>query len=160
MVNYLSVTDTAKLVREALKKAYPSVKFSVRSSSYAGGTSIDVSWKDGPREKDVEKVAKAFEGATFDGMIDLKSYHRSMLNGQEVYFGADYVSCRREITNIDKLAEEAEALIRRRCAIEQDDRFGGYFVSDQARMMAREIDFLQGDTMEVAFERIIMRRCD
>jgi hypothetical protein len=71
---YLSVVDTAKLLRVALKKAFPGVKFSVRSSSYSGGASIRVAWKDGPLEKAVERVAKGYEGANFDGMIDMKNY--------------------------------------------------------------------------------------
>ena len=71
---YLSCADTAKLVRKALKREFPGVKFSVRSSNYAGGASIDVRWTDGPTSKQVDPVLNAFEGAGFDGMIDLK-YH-------------------------------------------------------------------------------------
>ena len=42
MTQYYSVKDTAKLVRQALKEAFPGVKFGVRCSSYAGGASIGV----------------------------------------------------------------------------------------------------------------------
>lgn len=70
---YMSVTDTAKLVRQALKAAFPGVKFSVRSSSYAGGASIDVGWTDGPQQAEVDNVVKRYAGADFDGMIDLKT---------------------------------------------------------------------------------------
>jgi Large polyvalent protein associated domain 29 len=68
---YLSCAETAKLVRSALKKAFPGVKFSVRSSVYSGGASIQVGWTDGPSTKAVEAVAKAYEGGGFDGMIDM-----------------------------------------------------------------------------------------
>ena len=68
---YLSCADTAKLVRAALKKAFPGVKFSVRSDTYAGGASIRVRWTDGPTTKAVEEVAKVYEGGGFDGMIDM-----------------------------------------------------------------------------------------
>ena len=48
MTEYVSTTDTAKLVRAALKKAfastYPGVKFSVRSDRYADGASVRVTW--------------------------------------------------------------------------------------------------------------------
>jgi len=71
---YLTVTETAKLVRQALKKAFPGVKFSVRSDKYAGGASIRVGWTDGPTENDVSNVARAYAGADFDGMVDLKVY--------------------------------------------------------------------------------------
>lgn len=72
MSDYLSCAETAKLVRAALKKNFPGVKFSVRSDNYAGGASIDVRWLDGPYKGAVEKVAKSFTGGGFDGMIDMK----------------------------------------------------------------------------------------
>ena len=72
MSDYLSCAETAKLVRGALKKAFPGVKFSVRSSTYAGGASMRVGWTDGPKTKDVEAVVSAYKGGGFDGMIDLK----------------------------------------------------------------------------------------
>lgn len=71
---YLSCAETAKLVRQALARSFPGVKFSVRSSNYAGGASIGVRWTDGPLTRAVEAVAKQYEGADFDGSIDLKTY--------------------------------------------------------------------------------------
>jgi hypothetical protein len=73
---YLSCAETAKLVRAALKKAFPGVKFSVRSSVYAGGASMRVGWTDGPKTKAVEAVTNAYAGGGFDGMIDM-AYHTS-----------------------------------------------------------------------------------
>jgi hypothetical protein len=70
--NYLSTTETAKLIRAAIKKAFPRVKFSVRSDSYSGGSSIRVDWTDGPTTKQVNAIASQYEGAGFDGSIDLK----------------------------------------------------------------------------------------
>ena len=68
---YLGVAQTAKLVRAALARAFPGVKFSVRSQSYSGGCSVNVRWTDGPTEGRVSPVAKQFEGKRFDGSIDL-----------------------------------------------------------------------------------------
>ena len=68
---YLSCAETAKLVRGALKAAFPGVKFSVKSSVYSGGASISVKWVDGPRQRDVERVAGQYAGGRFDGMIDM-----------------------------------------------------------------------------------------
>ncbi|MBU2177668.1 MAG: hypothetical protein KJ556_21460 [Gammaproteobacteria bacterium] len=65
---YISVTDTAKLIRPALAKQFPGVKFSVRSQSYSGGASIHVNWTDGPRSREVDQIIKGFEGTSFDGM--------------------------------------------------------------------------------------------
>ena len=71
MSEYLSCAESAKLVRVALKKAFPGIKFSVRSSVYSGGASIRVGWVDGPSEKEVKSVVSAYEGGRFDGMIDM-----------------------------------------------------------------------------------------
>jgi len=76
---YLSCAETAKLIRQALKKAFPAVKFSVRSSVYSGGASINVEWTDGPITQAVEAVVGQYSGANFDGMEDLKTYNRSWL---------------------------------------------------------------------------------
>lgn len=94
----ISTTDTAKLIRAALKAAFPKITFSVKSKSYSGGSSINVSWTDGPITKEVEAITNTFQGASFDGMTDLKSYHDSDLNGEKVRFGADYVFCSRHFS--------------------------------------------------------------
>ena len=73
---YVTVADTAKHMRKALRAAFPGVKFSVRSRSYSGGSSIDVFWTDGPSGEAVEQVTGQYQGGRFDGMIDL-AYHVS-----------------------------------------------------------------------------------
>jgi len=88
---YISVADTAKLVRAALKAAFPGITFSVRSKSYSGGASIRVHWTDGLTEEQVERVTFPYRGATFDGMIDLKSYVIHEVDGQRIHYGADYI---------------------------------------------------------------------
>jgi len=94
--DYISCADTAKLVRQALKESFPTIKFGVRSKTYSGGASIDVSWVDGPTSEQVKRITNAFEGAYFDGMIDHKGsiYHR--LDGQPVQFMANFIFERRE----------------------------------------------------------------
>jgi hypothetical protein len=95
----LSTTETATEVRKALKTAHPTVKFSVRSHSYAGGSSIDVSWTDGPTQKEVDGILCHFNGSGFDGMQDLKySLEPVELNGEPVRFGADFVNGSRNIS--------------------------------------------------------------
>lgn len=91
MIRY-STTETAALIRLRLKEVFPGVKFGVRSKKYSGGSSIRVSWVDGPTTKDVDAVVEFFEGAVFDGMIDLKSYvTKEDANGTPIRFGVDYV---------------------------------------------------------------------
>lgn len=90
---YVSCADTAKLIREALKKDFPAIKFSVRSHTYSGGASINVEWTDGPTEKEVKETTGKFAGADFDGMQDLKTYHTSIHphTGKAVHYGADFI---------------------------------------------------------------------
>lgn len=100
---YISVVDTAKLLRKNLKAAFPGVKFSVRSSRYAGGASIDVRWTDGPTEAEVKPTLSLFAGATFDGMTDMKTHHSSILVDEDgvpetVHFGANYVFGSRDVS--------------------------------------------------------------
>ncbi len=125
---YLSCAETAKLVRVALKKNFPGVKFSVTSSVYSMGASIDVRWVLGPTTKEVNAVAKQFESADFDGSIDLQTIkdHWLLKDGSTiirdaqgtvgsmgyippehnpppegavpVHFGAHYVQCQRQLT--------------------------------------------------------------
>ncbi len=83
---YLSCAETAKLVRTTLKKNFPGVKFSVRSSVYSGGASIDVSWILGPTTKEVDAVAGQYESADFDGSIDMETRydHWLLLDGSAI----------------------------------------------------------------------------
>ena len=72
MAEYIDTKDAAKLLRKALKRAFPAAKFSVRISRYSGGSSIDVGYTDGPKSADVEAVASQYQGKNFDGMIDME----------------------------------------------------------------------------------------
>jgi len=99
--NYVSLKDTNTLIRGDLKDAFPGVKFSIRGDSYSGGASTNISYVDGPPLDDAEQVAKAFQGSTFDGMIDLKSYVSKAdfdENGIPIntHYAADHVFVRRD----------------------------------------------------------------
>lgn len=73
---YLAPKDLATLIRDALKRAFPTTKFTVRSSR-GGGSSVDIGWMDGPICEAVSRIANAFKTKGFDGMIDLE--HRNSL---------------------------------------------------------------------------------
>ena len=88
----LSTAATAQEVRATLAKAYPNTKFSVRSSEYSMGSSVDVHWTDGPTAAQVDAILDCFECAGFDGMTDSKTYRGpSQWRGHRVNWGADYV---------------------------------------------------------------------
>jgi hypothetical protein len=90
-MQYITCVQTAKLIRAALKESFPTVKFSVTSSQYAGGASINIRYINGPTADQVNQVVKVFEGSYFDGMQDYKGQNYANLDGEEVKFGADYV---------------------------------------------------------------------
>lgn len=72
---YLTATETAKLIRRALKKSHPATKFSVRSDR----SSVNVGWIDGPLTSEVDAELAGYKGGGFDGMIDLAYYSDSWL---------------------------------------------------------------------------------
>lgn len=63
------VKDSAREIRKVLKSGYPGIKFSVRAKRFAGGSSVDVSWTDGPTESEVSKAT-----------AHLKGYHNGFYN--------------------------------------------------------------------------------
>lgn len=67
---YIGVTETAKLIRAALKKAFPGVGFSIKSNRCSMGTSITVRFSGDTSTRDVEKITDAYNRTGFDGMID------------------------------------------------------------------------------------------
>jgi hypothetical protein len=109
----LSPTETATLMRESLKDAFkkdfPNTKFYVNTNKYSGGSSINVRYSDGPHSSDVEHVAKAYAGATFNGMIDLKEYvEGETVDGVSVSYGADFVFVNRELSPEAEQSAKAE----------------------------------------------------
>ena len=141
---YLSCSETAKLVRAALKESFPGIKFSVRSSVYSGGASITIGYVNGPTYESVKNVVAMFEGAYFDGMTDYKGYNYSSLDGVETSFGANYIFVNREFT-----LEVMQAAVQQACeyyglqvpAVKDNSR--GAFIADfidyndQRRIMDR-----------------------
>ena len=106
----IDAADGARLIRRALKRVFgTSVKFSVTTSKYAGGSSIDIHWPDGPTTKQVDAVVQGYAGATFNGMIDLKEYKgANLIDGILVSWGADFVSTHRDLTDDAKSAAREE----------------------------------------------------
>ncbi|MBV6855907.1 hypothetical protein KWH45_21075 [Xanthomonas campestris pv. mirabilis] len=56
-----------KNVRASLKKAFPGIKFSVRSDY----SEVRVKWTDGPTAAAVDAVVNVFKGGSFNGMEDI-----------------------------------------------------------------------------------------
>lgn len=74
---WIDAAEVAKMIRRHLKVTHPGVTFSVRTSRYAGGSSISVRWTDGPTSGAVDETVRPFSGSGFDGQIDLQYGLRS-----------------------------------------------------------------------------------
>jgi hypothetical protein len=106
---YVDAADVARIIRKRLKAAFPGTKFSVTTSKYAGGASCRATWVDGPTTRDADAVIGCYAGATFDGMIDLKSYRDdAAVGGYAVHWGSDYVFADRDLSPEAKAAVYAE----------------------------------------------------
>lgn len=62
MTSKKDVTESAKDIRVILKAEWPKTKFSVRSERYAGGSSVDLTWTDGPTLTQVDQVVEHCAG--------------------------------------------------------------------------------------------------
>ena len=94
----------AKAIRSELKKAFPSIKFRVRSSNYAGGNSVDIGWTNGPTSDSVEEITAKYQYGHFDGMVDMYEYS----NSREDIPQARFVFASRTLTDEVKAAKKAE----------------------------------------------------
>lgn len=70
--------NCATAIREELKKEFPNVKFSVKSSNFAGGDSVHVEWSNGPTTLEVSKFTSKYQYGRFDGMTDMYEYSNSI----------------------------------------------------------------------------------
>lgn len=66
----------ATSIRAELKQKFRGAKFSVRSRSFANGTSVEVLWADGPTREAVQAVTVKYEEGTFNGNTDSYEYDR------------------------------------------------------------------------------------
>lgn len=67
---YLDVAELAAIIRRDLKATFPGVAFKVRSSRFSMGSSVHVSWTDGPLSADVDATIDRYDAQGFDGMTD------------------------------------------------------------------------------------------
>lgn len=83
-VEHIDMKGTAKLIRAALKAAFPATKFSVRISRSGGAT--DIGWDNGPTSAQVESVVGEFESQGFDGMQDMRYAKEQMYLAEDGTF--------------------------------------------------------------------------
>ena len=115
----INVVDTGKMIRIALKKAFPKTKFSVRLSSYSMGHSYTARWTDGPASCQVQPILDRFQTTHFDGMTDSTSYcHARILAAELVEIDGGYVFGSRNIS--PQLRAQVTRELELQCGISSD----------------------------------------
>jgi hypothetical protein len=116
----ISAVDTAKLVRKALKAAFPDCKFWVRTDpGLTWFPSLSVYWVDGPNDAEVKAVIGRYEGATFDSITDSwETVYDTDENGNRVQYRIRYASLNRHYS--PEAMAEIVATVRQKWNMEQD----------------------------------------
>lgn len=70
MTRYITTKETATLVRQALKAAFPGVKFSVRMGTGTGSAWLSVTWTDGPTDSQVTPLVDRYAGSVWNANND------------------------------------------------------------------------------------------
>jgi len=87
--------DTAKRIRKALKAHFSGVKFSVKTETYSMGSSVNVSYTDGPALDSVKAIVDHF--ASYKGDVDHdQEKERGYYFKGKHYQGAKFVKTKRE----------------------------------------------------------------
>ncbi|OMD09838.1 LPD29 domain-containing protein [Paenibacillus odorifer] len=79
----MDCVQTAKEIRTSLKVAFPNVKFSVRSSRFSMGSSVDVSWTNMPSRSAVEAIISKYD------RVRRCEYTGEILSGGNMYVSAN-----------------------------------------------------------------------
>ncbi|RYD64734.1 MAG: hypothetical protein EOP83_09020 [Verrucomicrobiaceae bacterium] len=85
--------EQGKMVRAALKQAFPGIKFSVTSKDC-----IRVCWTNGPTKKDVATIVDTFAGGKMVSGEDYCAPRNTYLGDERISFINDFTFCERTIT--------------------------------------------------------------
>ena len=101
MYIYMGAKHTASVIKQYVKKNYPSIKVWATSDVYSGGSStrINISNTDGSSvsseiNDDVESFANSLKGGKFDGMYDIYEYRDDKVetkNGTPMKYFPSYI---------------------------------------------------------------------
>jgi len=122
----LTVVGTGKIIRQYIKNRYPEVVASVKTSKFAGGTSVGVyvSNPDGttiPADQytDIREFSESFEYGKFNGMIDMYEWNDEpgvTDNGVKIEGGGKYIS----VNNHPRFDSLPEIIMRLKHHMEED----------------------------------------
>lgn len=109
----LGAKHVAANLRIELKRAFPGVKFSIRTGD--GRSTVEVSWTDGPPAHLVRGIADKYVNSRFDGMTDCSECTPTVWTN--TFGGANYVrAVREESDEVMLLAVEAVYTSRSDCS--------------------------------------------
>lgn len=101
MYIYMGAKHTASVIKQYVKKNYPSIKVWATSDVYSGGSStrINISNTDGSSvsneiNDDVESFANSLKAGSFDGMYDIYEYREDKVetkNGTPLKYFPSYI---------------------------------------------------------------------
>lgn len=132
----INLNDTNKLIRADLKKAFPGVKFSVRGERASMMTATRIAWTDGPDERTVDEVVANYRAKERDHTGDYWDPRVTTdENGERVYYGSDYITTHRTIS--EKYMDAAKAKTAELMGVEEV-RDNGYTPEDGANLYAIE----------------------
>ena len=141
MSEYIQPTEVAKRIRASLRHVWPETRFSVRTSQYAGGASVDVSYTDGPAQSFVESLLKSFTGARVSREGDGMDRHETTLaDGSAVHYGIQHVFVRRAVS--PEVRERVSASLAARLGVANIESGSWY---DVPADYATEIGFTDPD---------------
>lgn len=80
--------ESARSIRQELKRQFPQTKFSVRLDRYSMGEAIDIRWTDGVATEKVEAIASKYEDIS-----------RDERTGEILSGGNRYVQCHRHYSD-------------------------------------------------------------
>lgn len=137
-----TAAKAAKMVREELKKTFPGIKFQVKSSNFAGGNAVDVFWKDGPKQSEVDKIIKKYQYGHFDGMTDSYEYSNTRSDIPQ----ARFVHSSRHMS--DEMSKKIDAGFKEKYGIDLNDETACYKMFFESSGLIRWREFQTGRYLE------------
>lgn len=129
--------ESAKLLKQALRAAFPAARFSVRLSRGTGYGNCYVNWIDGPSVAQVSRVTDRFEGAGFDGMTD-SSYHKDAIlaDGRDSGLRLILEERRISVAFARRLAEQVATFYGVAVPAITEESPGYWWIEDDSRFVA------------------------
>ena len=99
---FLTLVESAQLVQQVLREAFPATGFYVKTQRDANGARLHVEWTDGPREQQVSKLLLPLQSSTpgqWGGKTPVEHFRLTAQGPQRVRLGADRITLRRKFSD-------------------------------------------------------------